>query len=475
MNSIVDFIKDIAIGILVDYVKQILLLAIAAGCGGFIIIRVNPKWERRAQKLRNTVLSFIWRKRASLLLLLLLLTVISFFLWSRSITPSMSGKTLKTIQNRGELRCGVNINLLGLGATVENSLEDNDTSALAKVIRGDLEHYDLSPSKVEGLDVDFCRAVAAAIFGAEASDSKWKAIYFEDSKRLDAVKQGLVDVSFRNTSWTSKRDLLDGVDFGPPNFYDQLTILIRNKSSELDSSGGASELLPGRRICVAKGTTSYSNMEKLRTEQRKNNVNFELITTRGNPPVDIVQTEQAFTAFLLKECDAVASDRSQIVSRLFAQERESDEEYLMYGDNSSEATSVELFSPVIAEGDDAWKKLISQVIFTTIYAEEIGVSQKDVKNSNTDGFKIESFLRPDDEDNYWKLLEIRNNQFPARSIIQSVGNYREIFDRNLGKIYEEHFNSINRKNVSSSEIYIQELRGPNRLLKNGGVLVSPPT
>jgi general L-amino acid transport system substrate-binding protein len=452
-----------------------IIIAVLSLGGGILIVEINPRFRELAKK---SILA-LWKRRALILSTALAVVLFAYVSLRQSVSLGSIdySPTLKSIQDRGRLRCGVNVSLQGMGA-FDEAVDDDEISAnIRRVNNGDLPYYDLNPSEIHGLDVDFCRAVSAAIFGAEFGVDNWDAVYSSTSGRFETIRNGHADILFRNTSWTNERDFNQGVDFGIPYFYDQLAILINNKNGAINPSGNLKELFNGRRICVSKGTTSYDNMFLFKNNSSKDEINFELKTERFNQE-EINSSSDAFDAFFGErgECDAIASDRSQIVSTLSTVDNSKDY-YLMYGDNSNEVTAVELLSPVLPEGDYVWKSLVDNVIYTTIRAEELGISQKEVIDSTVSGIVSEEFLRPRENENYWKDLEIEGNDYPVVSIIKGVGNYGEIYNRNLGEIYQDHLNRIDvpsQFTVSSPEIYIQESRGPNRLLRDGGVLVSPP-
>lgn len=323
---------------------------------------------------------------------------------------------LSEVQKRGVLRCGVNGYLDGF------SIERN--------------------GNYEGFDVDFCRAVAAAITGNDAN------VVFEnltDDQRLDAVEKGDVDVLFRNTSWTVGRDLERNIRFGPSIFYDEQAILVPADSDIEQASD-----LEGKAICVLEDTTSRENIESY-LEQL--NIEFFPITERsgGTKFEDNEAVFQAYGDQGSNLCDAVTSDLSQIniwISKL----NEPDSHKVL----PDLKISQELLSPVLVAGDERWSEVIRYVVYSTIRAAELGIDTQNIDDfSESDELVITSFLGLDDariEQHIGDVLGIRRKF--AQYVIESVGNYDEIYTRNLGELIPD--------------------RGYNSLWRNGGLLIAPP-
>lgn len=473
-SFIISIFEQAASGIVANLFATIIIAVLGLG-GGILIVEINPRFRAWAKD----IIVALWKKRALILLAVLAIVLFAYGSLLRSVSVGSTdySPTLKAIQDRGRLRCGINVSLRGMGA-LDQDLDDEDASArLKQVNEDDIPYYDLDPSNVHGLDIDFCRAVSVAIFGTEAGLDSWDAVYSSTNGRFEAVRDGYVDVLFRNTSWTNERDFNQEVDFGIPYFYDKLAILIDNKEGNIETGNGFGPLVDGRKVCVSKGTTTYENMLLLKENSVKDEISFDLKTERFDGE-EIDSSRKAFDAFfgVRGECDAVASDQSQIVSTLFGVDG-CDDCYPVYGDNSSEVTPVELLSPVLPEGDPVWRSLIDNVIYTTIRAEELGISQDAVINSTASGVSSQEFLRPKRSENYWKKLGIKNNEYPAVSVIEAVGNYGEIYTRNLDEIYSKYLDNVGESPDllnSSLEVYLKDSRGPNRILRDGGVLISPP-
>lgn len=320
-------------------------------------------------------------------------------------------KILARVKERGYLICGTNADLPGFG------------------------FYDSVRQTWSGFDVDFCRAVAAAIFG-DATKVEFVALSAAPgpNNRFDAVREGRVDVLFRNTTWTLGRNI-SGLAFGPTTFHDGQTFMVRTKDriTRLED-------LEGKVICVAKGTTSEQNLIE---DFAARGIKFTARALDGE--------EELYQAYDEGECDAVTSDSSQLAAK--RQQLTNPAEHIILGDRISR----EPLGPVIARDDNQWLDVISWTVFATIYAEELRVDQRNVdrlRASTTDP-RIKRLLGL--EGNFGEGLGLPNDF--AYQIIKQVGNYGDIYNRNLGP---------------NTPINLD--RGPNKVwnLGAGGVLSSPP-
>jgi general L-amino acid transport system substrate-binding protein len=303
--------------------------------------------------------------------------------------PAAGDGILATVQDRGTLICGINGSLAGF-----SFLEEDGTTT--------------------GFDADFCRAIAAAVLG-DPEAVEFRALSTDE--RGPALQTGEVDVLIRNTTWTVSRDTSWGL-FGPTTFYDGQAIMVNSTAVD------ATELedLAGATICVQSGTTTELNL----------NDQFSALGIEFTPQVfaDIDPTYQAYEE---GRCDAVTSDRSQLVSRRTAFENPDDHVIL------DTVMSKEPLGPVAPLGDDQWFNIVKWVVYATIQAEELGITQANVEDtaassedpvtqrllgvpiSPEEGAPAEPFdsglgLDPD-----WVV-----------NVISAVGNYGEIYDRNLG-------------------------------------------
>lgn len=319
-------------------------------------------------------------------------------------TAAQPGGLLQTVIDRGTLICGVNGGLPGF-----SNLEPDGTYS--------------------GFDADFCRVVAAAVLGdPEAVEFR----PLSTQERFTAVQTGEVDVLFRNTTWTISRDSSVGMDFGPTTFYDGQGIMVREELGV-----AALEDLEGATICVQSGTTTELNL----TDQfRARGITFE--------PVVFEEIDPTYAAYDEGRCDAVTSDRSQLISRRTTMQNPDEHAIL------DVVLSKEPLGPAVAQGDSQWRDVVIWSVFATIQAEEFGIDstniQEFVDSENPD---IRRFLGAEGDLGTGIGLD---NDFTVR-IIENVGNYAEIYNRNLGP--DTPFNLD---------------RGQNALWTEGGLMYSPP-
>jgi len=327
---------------------------------------------------------------------------------SPTATQTTTGPTdglLSTIQDRGNLVCGVNGGLPGF------SFLEQGTGAWS------------------GFDVDFCRAIAAAVFG-DADAVEYRALSADD--RGPALQAREIDVLIRNTTWTVSRDGQWG-NFGPTTFYDGQGMMVT-------AASGATSLedLAGATICVQSGTTTELN---LTDQMRALGVNFE--------PQVFGDIDATYDAYSQGRCDAVTSDRSQLVARRTTFTNPN--EHLLL----DVVMSKEPLGPVAPLGDDGWFGVVKWVVFATFEAEEKGVTSQNVtqmRDTNEDPV-VRRLLGAEGE--LGALLGLENDW--VVDVISAVGNYAEIYDRNLGP--NTPFNLD---------------RGPNRQWTDGGLLYAPP-
>jgi general L-amino acid transport system substrate-binding protein len=321
--------------------------------------------------------------------------------------PTGAGR-LATVQSRGNLICGVNGSLPGF-----SFLDESGETA--------------------GFDADFCRAVAAAVLG----DSE--AVEFRNlsaDQRGPALQTGEVDVLIRNTTWTVSRDTAWGL-FAPTTFYDGQAIMVH-------SDVGATSLadLAGASICVQTGTTTELNLADATRDLSPavNTVTF----------ADIDPTYQAYEE---ERCDAVTSDRSQLVARRTG-----------FADPSAhvildDVLSKEPLGPVAPIGDDEWFNVIKWVVFATMEAEEQGIDSTNVVDTaaSSDNPVVQRLLgvTPAGADPFESGLGLDADW--VVNVISQVGNYAEIYDRNLGP-----------------DTPFDLDRGLNSLWTDGGLLYAPP-
>ena len=329
------------------------------------------------------------------------------------ITLIQDGSILDAVRERGTVRCGVNDAVPGFGFTDE-------------------------AGEFSGFDIDFCRVIAAAVLGdAEAIEMT----PLTADQRFTALQAGEIDVLVRNTTWTSSRDGGEGVAFATTTFYDGQSMMVRSDSG-IDSIDG----LAGATICVLSGTTTELN---LATRFEGAGLAYEPLSFQDND-----QLQQAFTA---GQCQGWTSDASQLagVRSAFPPEAGGPESLTIL----DEVFSKEPLGPAVPDGDSAWFDAVNWAVISTIQAEEFGITSANVTEmAGSDDPGILSFLgQPSGEDN--TVLDPGLNLDPdfAVNVIGQVGNYGEIFDRNVG---------------AGSALGLE--RGLNALWTDGGLHYAPP-
>ncbi len=317
---------------------------------------------------------------------------------------SAAAQTLKTVKDRGQLICGANGTLAGFG------LPDAQG------------HW-------TGLDVDVCRAIAAAIFN-DANKVKFVPLTAKD--RFTALQSSEVDVLVRNTTWTSSRDTSLGLNFTGVDYYDGQGFMVR-KSLKVNS---ALEL-NGASICVQQGTTTELNLADF---FRAHKMQLKSVT--------FATSNEAIKSYDAGRCDAYTTDASGLYAERLRLANPDDHIIL------PEIISKEPLGPVVRQGDDQWFDIVKWVLFAMINAEELNITQKNVddmlKSSNP---AIKRFVGT--EGNYGEQLGLTKDW--AVRIVKLVGNYGEAFERNVGK---------------GSPLSID--RGLNKLWNQGGIQYAPP-
>lgn len=298
---------------------------------------------------------------------------------ARPHTPGDS-ETLRAIKQRGRVNCGVNPGLIGFAYT------DN---------RGEWR----------GFDVDFCRALAAAVLGDPRAV---RFVPLNAEQRFAALRNGQVDVLWRNTSWTLTREAGDALTFAGINYYDGQGFLVR-RSLNLNS---ASEL-NGARVCVQSGSTSELNVG-------------DYFRSRGIEyrPVVLRTEEEARQAYAREDCDALTADISALAAARVGLSNQQAHAVL------PDVISKEPLGPVVRREDEGWASIVRWTLNALILAEELGVTDDNAaqlaRESNDP--RIRRLLGREGE--FGAMLGLSNDW--ARDAIVATGNYGEIFDRNLG-------------------------------------------
>ena len=295
--------------------------------------------------------------------------------------PAQAGKTLDAIKARGQIICGVNTGLAGFAAAD-------------------------SAGKWSGLDIDVCRALAAATL---SDPEKVKYVPLNAQQRFTALQSGEVDVLARNTTFTLTRDASLGLSSTVVNYYDGQGFMVPVKS-KIKSA----KQLKGQTVCVQSGTTTEKNL----TDYSKAN-------TLTIKPVVFEKLEAAENAYFTGRCIAYTTDASGLSATRSKVAKDPKEHLIL-----PELISKEPLGPMVRRGDDEWFAIVKWVQYGMLEAEEYGVTQANVDQmkSSTDPV-VQRLLGGGNEDS-GKLLGL-DKEWLAR-VIKATGNYGESFERNVG-------------------------------------------
>ena len=335
-------------------------------------------------------------KRVSLVFTLAL----SAAFWSQAA----AAQTLKTVTDRGMLSCGVSQGLPGF------SLPDDK-------------------GNWTGLDVDICRAIAAAIFN---DSTKVKFVPLSAKDRFTALQSGEIDLLSRNTTWTLSRDTSLGANFTGVTYYDGQGFLVKkslkvNSALELNSAS----------VCVQTGTTTEQNLADY---FKSNNMKYEVIAFGSN--------DEAVKAYESGRCDVFTTDVSGLYADRLKLANPADHAVL------PEVISKEPLGPMVRHGDDQWFDLVKWTLFAMVDAEELGITQKNADDmAKSDKPELKRIFGTDG--NFGESLGVTKDW--VSRIVKAVGNYGESFDRNVG---------------AGSKLGIA--RGLNQLWNKGGIQYAPP-
>jgi len=315
-----------------------------------------------------------------------------------------AGPTLDAVKKRGELVCGSNPGIAGFG------LPDDK-------------------GQWKGFDIEFCRAVAATIFN-DASKVRFTPLSAKD--RFTALQSGEIDVLSRNTTWTQSREVGQGFLFGAVTYYDGQGFMVRKKlnvNSAMELSGAS--------VCVQQGTTTELNLADF---FRTHNMKYESVV--------FATADEALKAYDTGRCDSFTTDMSQLYGERTKLGNPEDHVIM------PEVISKEPLGPTVRQGDDQWFNLVKWTHYAMVTAEELGVTQANVdeklKAANPE---IKRLLGT--EGNFGAGLGLTQDW--AYRIVKLVGNYGEVFERNVG---------------ANSKLKIQ--RGLNALWNAKGLQYAPP-
>ncbi len=322
-----------------------------------------------------------------------------------SSLPALAGKTLETIRSRGQLVCGVNTGLAGFSMADSNG-------------------------RWSGLDVDTCRAVAAAALG---DGDKVKYVPLNAQQRFTALQSGEVDLLARNTTFTLTRDAGLGLHTTAVTYYDGQGFMVPAKG-KIKSA----RQLKGQTICVQSGTTNEKNLS-----------DFSRAHKLGIKPVVFEKFEAATGAYFAGRCAAYSTDASGLAS-VRSKEAKNPAEHLIL----PELISKEPLGPMVRRGDDEWLAIVKWVVHGLQEAEEAGITQANVEQMKTSEDPVVRRLLGVGED-LGKPLGLER-EWLARAL-KTSGNYGEIFERNLG-----------------AQSTLKLPRGANRLWNQGGLVYPLP-
>jgi len=333
----------------------------------------------------------------------------SVFFGALAATTLVSGMamagTLDDVKARGELICGSNTGLTGFGAP--------DASG-----------------NWNGFDVDLCRAVAAAVLG---DATKVKFVPTTGETRFTALQSGEVDLLVRNSTWTFSRDTELALDFVGVNYYDGQGFMVKK-----DLGVSSAKELDGATVCIQTGTTTELNLADF---FKQNNINYQ--------PVTVADDSEAQRQYLTGACDAYTTDVSGLAASR-ATMPDADSHVIL-----PEVISKEPLGPVVRHGDSNWGDVVRWTYYALLVAEEKGVTSANVEEvaTSTADEEVKRLLGVSGD--MGAKIGLENDAF--KRAIASVGNYGEIFSRNIGE-----------------GTTINLARGLNALWTQGGLQYAPP-
>jgi general L-amino acid transport system substrate-binding protein len=310
--------------------------------------------------------------------------------------------TLDTVRSKGFVQCGVNTGLAGFSQP--------DSKGVWK-----------------GIDVDVCRAIAAAVFG---DSTKVRYTPLTAQQRFTALQSGEVDILARNTTWTVTRDTSLGLNFVGVNYYDGQGFMVHKKLNVKSA-----KQLNGATVCVQPGTTTELNLSDY---FRANKMSFK--------PVVIEKMEEVLNAYFAGRCDVYTTDHSGLIAVRASRATNPSDHIIL-----PEIISKEPLGPAVRHGDDRWFDVVKWSMFAMLEAEEMGLTMKNIDQASASKDPaVQRFIGATGD--VGKMLGIDNKW--AFNIIKQVGNYGESYDANLTPLGFE--------------------RGLNRLWNKGGLMYAPP-
>jgi len=318
------------------------------------------------------------------------------------------GETLKTIVDRGELNCGVKDSQPGMG-----NLDEDGTFS--------------------GFDIEFCKAIAAAIFG---DSSKVNYVAASASDRFELLAAGEIDVLIRTTTWTFSRDVDLNSTFETTTFYDGQGMMVKSDSPFMSLAD-----MDGATICVTTGTTTEQNLDDA----------FEALGI-SYTPLAVENDAGSQENFLADRCDGWTGDRSNLAAQKSVYPAEGG------GPDAlrvlPQVMSKEPLGPVTRDGDDQWSQIVNWVVLGMIAAEENGVTAANVSAEAGSPSNAEVARLLGVDMNIGELLGLENNTF-MQDVLAQVGNYGEAYDRTIGQLLPREGSQ-------------------NALWTDGGLIYAPP-
>ncbi len=316
--------------------------------------------------------------------------------------PAGASPTFDAVRQRGYVQCGTNTGLAGFAQPNAQGVW-------------------------QGLDVDVCRAVAAAMFG-DATKVRYTPLTAQ--QRFTALQSGEVDVLSRNTTWSFQRDVQLGLDFVAVNFYDGQGFMVPRRLNVRSARE-----LNGATVCVQPGTTTELNLADY---FRANRMQFT--------PVVIERLEEVTAAYLSGRCDVYTTDVSGLAATRASQVPNPNDHVIL-----PEVISKEPLGPSVRHGDQRWADLVRWSFYAMLEAEELGLTSQNIdQNLNSQNPSIQRFVGASGD--FGRMLGVDNRW--AYNIIKQVGNYGESYQRNIAPLGIE--------------------RSVNRLWRDGGLMYSPP-
>ena len=350
-------------------------------------------------------------------------------------TPADTGAATTTAGTGGATSTPDTGDEVQTGESVLDSVQAADVVRCG--VRDDLPGFNFVGQGGEqvGFDADFCRVIAAAVLG---DATKVKFVPVETDARFTALQAGEFDVLVRNTTWTASRDGAEGVTFLHPTYYDGQSMMVA-----ADAGFESLDDMDGAVVCVAGGTTSEGNVA---AEFERRDLAIEV---QSFDDVDLLQE-----AFIAGRCDGWSSDLSQLkgLRSTYPQAEGGPEALTIFDDD---VFSKEPLAPAVVDGDSRWAQAVDWAVYATIQAEEFGVTQANAEQmaaGNDD--RIVQFLGGAGAEGEALDPGLGLNPDFALQVVSQVGNYGEIFERNL------------------SDLEIE--RGLNALWTDGGLQYSPP-